>query len=332
MKGSIVILLLCLALVIVSCSGPSISAVGEADDLIVVLDSGLRGTAGAQIEETFSAESKWLLGELTYRVLVTTPRDFGNLRNRRHILLMGTWGDGGVAELVQKNVAGVPVSGAPVFHITTDVWAARQVVVTLMGNSPEELVDYIESHRNELLEALLTASRERLARGLCEEPAAADIRVMLEERYGWSLCLPSGYEFDSGAAAEGFVIFGRRQPDRFVFVRWVDGIQEEVTRDSLIAARDALCSAYHNGDGVELRRPVLADTVSFAGLTALQVSGWWGNMELVGGGPFRTYCFYDPDAQRTYIVDVSLFAPGLDKTSLMRNLDAIANTFSVGVQ
>ncbi len=332
MKESTVILLLCLALGLVSCSGPSISAVGEADDLVVVIDRGLRGTAGVRIEQTFGAESEWLLGERTYNVLVTTPSDFGNLRNRRHILLLGTWGDGDVAGLVQKNVAGVPVSGSPAFHITTDIWAARQVVATLMGNSPEELVGYIESHGSELLEALLAASRERLARGLCDEPAAAGVRAMLEERYGWSLCLPSGYEFDSGAAEEGFVIFGRRQPDRFVFVRWTDGVQEEVTQNSLIAARDALCNAYHNGDDVELRRPVLADTVSFSGLTALRLSGWWGNMELVGGGPFRTYCFYDPDKQRTYIVDVSLFAPGLDKTSLMRNLDAIAHTFSRGVQ
>ncbi|MBC8450968.1 DUF4837 family protein, partial [bacterium] len=101
----------------------------------------------------------------------------------------------------------------------------------------------------------------------------------------------------------------------------------EITRDSLIAARDAVCEAYHNGDKVELRRPVLVDTVSFSGRTALCLSGWWGNMDLVGGGPFRTYAFHDAEDQRTYIVDVSLFAPGLDKTPVMRNLDAIANTF-----
>jgi hypothetical protein len=305
-----------------------ISAVGEANDLVIVVDSALRGSVGARVEQTFSTESKWMCGEEAYEILVTTPEDFGNLRNRRHVLLVGTWGNGRVADLVRKNVARVPISDTAEFHITTDVWAARQVVATLMANSPEELIGYIESHGNELLEALLTASCERLADGLCAQEEAAGVRAMLEERYGWSLCLPSGYEFDSGAAEEGFVIFGRRRPDRFVFVRWIDSAEEEgITRDSLIAARDAVCRAYHNGDIVELRRPVLVDTVSFSGRTALRLSGWWGNMELVGGGPFRTYCFYDPDGHRTYIVDVSLFAPGLDKTSLMRSLDAIANTF-----
>lgn len=328
MREAIVILLLCLAVGLTSCSGPTMSAVGESDDLVIVVDSELHASAGPLAKQVFGARRAWMLGEPAYEVLVTTPRDFGSLRSRRHILLLGVWGEGRVADLVRKNVGGVPVSGPIELHVATDVWANRQVVATLMGDSPEELVSYVESHGDELVRALIAAARERLAAGLCEDAEEAGISAMLEERYGWSLCLPSGYEFDSGADKEGFVIFGRPRPDRFVFVRWTDSAHEqEITRDSLIAARDAVCRAYHNGDTVELRRPVLVDTVSFSGRTAICISGWWGNMDLVGGGPFRTYAFHDSDDQRTYIVDVSLFAPGLDKTPVMRNLDAIANTF-----
>ncbi len=328
MRGTIVVLLLCLALSLASCSGHMMSAVGESDDLIIVVDSGVYGSTGSLLKKTLSGKRPWMLGEPAYEVLLTTPRDFGDLRSRRHILLLGVWEEGRVADLVRKSVAGIPISGPIELHIATDVWAKRQVVATLMGDSQAELTSYIESHGDELLETLIAAARERLVVGLCEDAADAGISVMLEERYGWSLCLPSGYEFDSGAAEQGFVIFGRTRPDRFVFVRWTDSEEgEEITRDSLIAARDAVCRAYHNGDKVELRRPVLVDTVSFSGRTALRLSGWWGNMDLIGGGPFRTYAFHDAEDQRTYIVDVSLFAPGLDKTPVMRNLDAIANTF-----
>ena len=86
---------------------------------------------------------------------------------------------------------------------------------------------------------------------------------------------------------------------------------------------------YFDGDVIEWKRPVEVEQVDFLGRPAVRVSGWWGNRTLVGGGPFRTYCFYEPSSERVYLLDISLFAPGVDKTALMRNLDAIAHTFSV---
>ncbi len=56
MKGSTVILLLCFALGLASCSGPSISAVGESDDLVIVVDGELRGSTGLLAKQTFSAK------------------------------------------------------------------------------------------------------------------------------------------------------------------------------------------------------------------------------------------------------------------------------------
>ena len=77
------------------------------------------------------------------------------------------------------------------------------------------------------------------------------------------------------------------------------------------------------------RRELAVEAVEFAGRPAVRLSGWWGNRALVGGGPFRSYCFFEPSQRRVYIIDVSLFAPGVGKVPLMRNLDAVAHTFAV---
>jgi hypothetical protein len=149
----------------------------------------------------------------------------------------------------------------------------------------------------------------------------------LVERYGWSLCVPEGYGLYSDSDAPGFVFFRRARPDRSVFVYWQAGQQSDVSREFVIAKRQELTRRYYDGDEIEWRRPLEVGSVEFAGTTAVRVSGWWANTELVGGGPFRSYCLHDALSARTYLIDVSLFAPGFDKIPLMRNLDAIANTF-----
>jgi hypothetical protein len=152
---------------------------------------------------------------------------------------------------------------------------------------------------------------------------------MLSERYGWSLSPPTGYDLISSAASQGFVFLRRTQPDRNLFVCWRKGGSELVTKDFALGMRQELARRYYDGDEIEWKRPLAADTVSFAGTTALRLSGWWANTRLLGGGPFRLYCFAVADQGRVYLVDESLFAPGMDKVPLMRNLEAIAHTFAV---
>jgi hypothetical protein len=64
---------------------------------------------------------------------------------------------------------------------------------------------------------------------------------------------------------------------------------------------------------------------------ALRVTGLWQNQTaqagFAAGGPFRTYCFFDPGTKRLYMVDIAVFAPGMSKEPYLRQLDIIAHTF-----
>lgn len=48
-----------------------------------------------------------------------------------------------------------------------------------------------------------------------------------------------------------------------------------------------------------------------------------------GGGPFRSYGFYNESDHRLYLMDYSVFAPGEKKWPFMRQLEAMARTFMV---
>ena len=170
----------------------------------------------------------------------------------------------------------------------------------------------------------------RLSASLRATAVKAGMAQAMSERFGWSVSPPTGYDFYATDGADGFVFFRRTRPDRTIFVYWTSRGPEFVSEQFALSRREELAASYLDGDTIERNRPIEVEHVDFMGMPAIRVSGWWSNRDLVGGGPFRTYCFHEPSSDRLYLVDISLFAPGLEKTPLMRNLDAVAHTFTVG--
>jgi hypothetical protein len=315
--------------VLTSCSGPTATAVGESNDLVVVRDPEGVGRAAGFLVNIMESEVPWLLDEKSFQTTVTEPSAFQTVSGRRHLILIGTWGGRGVEGLVRDRVSGVTSSQPPRLRIARDVWAKGQVVGIIMGADEESILSYLAANKNAILEEFEEAAMDALVKNQRLRAETAGTSSTLEGRYGWSICPPTDYDFLSGNAKDGFVFFRRVRPDRSIFVSWQPGDASLVSESFAVARRQELTRRYYDGDEIETRRGIDAKAVEFAGRPAVRISGWWANRRLVGGGPFRTYCFYEPPQGRIYLVDVSLFAPAQDKVPLMRNLDAIARSFRV---
>lgn len=314
---------------LVSCTGPVVTAVGNSDDLVVIYDEGSPELL-AVVVAALESPNSWLLGEPAFKPTLTTLEASGDLKNIRHVLLVGTWDSGSVGEMVHEVFPGLSEDDPAGLHFAEDVWAKRQMVGALMGSDAEAVAAFIRERGDELHERLEQAALRRLSASLRETAVDAGMAAALAERFGWSISPPTGYDFYTTDAGEGFIFFRRTRPDRTFFVYWTDGSPDFVSEQFVLSRREELAGRYLDGDIIEWNRPVEAERVDFLGRSAVRVSGWWGNRALVGGGPFRSYCFFEPSQGRVYLVDGSLFAPGFDKMALMRNLDAIAHTFTVG--
>jgi hypothetical protein len=315
------------ALFLAGCGGPVVTAAGESDDLVIIRDDGATRAAQA-LREVMESPVEWLLGEGAFRAAQSSPAKFTHYTNRRHLLLAGVWGEGGVEDLVRRRVEGLERGAPPRLEIVRDIWAKGQVVGVLMGSDDAELVEYVERAGPEILDRFEEAVVERFAENLRHRASATGIQEALVERFGWALAPPKGYDLFSTDPGERFAFFRRTGPDRTISVYWQEGEPGFASEEFAIAKRSELGERYFDGDEIEWRRELAIETVEFAGSSAVRLSGWWANTELVGGGPFRTYCFFEPSQQRVYLIDVSLFAPGQDKVPLMRNLDAVAHTFA----
>ncbi len=316
-----------LACLLAACSGPTMPAFGDSDDLVIVMEPGAGEALRAAVADVFEATDPWLVGEPVFEAEYAAPADLADYTTRRNLLLCGTWSDAGVAGIVRDRVPGVPVSDEPGMAVATDIWAGRQVVAALMAGSEDQLVAYLAEQDGELADRLVDAVRKRLVTALDRDAETSGLHDALEQRFGWTISVPEDYELDTGAEDDGFVRFDRRKPDRYIFVTWRPGLPEDVTLEFALEERTRLCAAYHNGDVVQEGRPVRSDTVRIDGHPALRIRGWWGNSDYTAGGPFVAYCFAVPEERRVYYLDANLFAPGLDKTPLMRHLDAVLRSF-----
>jgi hypothetical protein len=190
------------------------------------------------------------------------------------------------------------------------------------------VLDYLGARGDDIARSLADAAVRRLAARLKSDADRSGMTEALQQRFDWSLAPPTGYDFYTTHASQGFVFFRRTRPDRTIFLHWEEGGADRVSEEYAVGKREELALRYYDGDVTERLRPLIVESVDFLGRDAVRVSGWWGNRELVGGGAFRSYCFHEPSQNRIYMVDTTLFAPGFDKMSLMRNLDAIAHTFA----
>ena len=320
----------CLAALAVlsSCSGPVVTAVGDANDLLVIYDAGSADLADLAVAAVESPRS-WLLDEPSFKTTPVTFDESGGVRNLRHVLLVGTTDGGETGEMILSLFRGLRKDAAPELHVIEDVWAKRQVVAAVVGPDAETLAAFLRDNGEQIRDEMEAAALTRLTSSLRAAATEAGMAAAMHERFGWSVSPPTGYDLFTTDEENNFIFFRRTRPDRTVFVHWETGRPEFVSEQYALAKREELAAAYLDGDAIEWNRPVEAEPVEFLGRPAVRVSAWWGNRELVGGGPFRTYCFFDPATERVYMLDVSLFAPSYDKTSLMRNLDAVAHTFTL---
>ncbi|MBN2564223.1 MAG: DUF4837 family protein, partial [Candidatus Eisenbacteria bacterium] len=270
----------------------------------------------------------WLLDEPLFEPTLAIPKSARDSRNIRHIMLVGTWNEPDLVGLVRQAFPSLGPDDPVTLRMTEDVWAKGQLVGAIVGRTEADVLAFVSERGDQAARDFARAAVLRLARRLRNDGDASGMTAALEERFGWSIAPPTGYDFFTTNEAERFVFFRRVRPDRSVFVYWEEGQPDAITEELAIAWREELARRYYDGDTVERRRPLDVQRVDFLGRDAIRISGWWGNRELVGGGTFRSYCFYEPTQDRTYMIDTSLFAPGFDKISLMRNLDAIAHTFS----
>ena len=151
-----------------------------------------------------------------------------------------------------------------------------------------------------------------------------ELPAEVAREFGWTMRLNKGF-FGAMDSARAFVKFNAAEPVRLILVHWLDETIP-LTAEAWNPVMERILLVYNDGDFAFAER-TRAFPVSFQGEPALKWEGIWQNEKYTIGGPFRAFAFHR--GGRSYILIGEVFAPGADKVYLLRQVEALMNTFRV---
>jgi hypothetical protein len=323
--------LLLILLLLMSC-GRLPEGVGSNHEIMVLIDEDQWPRFESILQGVFEKKVFTAQEEKVFTIRRGRPEEFDFYRRWKNLILLATFDhQGPTAELMKQFLsAGARekvISGEAYLFTRENVWARDQEVFFLAAKTEADLAERLQENSANLFELMETALNAKIVQFIYEPGRRLKLERRLFEDYGWTMKIPEGYTVVKELPQERFVWIRRQQPQRWIFVHWEPSQDVAFTTQECIRWRDQVGEKFYDGDQV-VPGYVTSQEVAFAGRRALKIAGIWENKNLLVGGPFRMYCFYDQDAGRRYMVDAAVYAAGTEKEPYLRQVDLIVGTFS----
>lgn len=271
--------------------------------------------------------------EKTFTLQYIPRRDFERYSEFRYLVLAATLeSEGRIGKIVGRVVSDPEVrkwveEGRNYVFTQKNQWAKDQLMAILVAKDISTLREKIETNGDFLYAIFDTDLNYRLKKDMYKRKEQKELERKLMTSYGWTMRIQHDYFIDQESPKEGFVSLRRLYPERWIFVRWVDGGDTtQLNTYWVLGERNRVGGMYYGGCHVG-DRYFFSHRSTFLGRTAQITSGLWENDDEAAGGPFKNYTFYDPLSRRTYMIDLAVFAPGNEKVPYLRRMEIIARTF-----
>jgi hypothetical protein len=321
-------LLIPVALLLAGCSKPQIAAFGSNSEIVIVTLPRCSDQASV-LKSILERDIHTVQYEKAFQVRVVTSGDVRPEHNRKNVILLDylepeSLLTGTILGLAGKDKQAM-IDGTLNRKTLQDRWARGQAVILLTARNHHDLDDLLVSQSEEVFRYVNDAVQTRLNRSLfyAGEQTAATER--LAETYGWSLRLPTGYKIDETYASQRLVKIIKDKPARMITVYWEGGDWDDMAATCLERKKMFAWEFWDQDEVVE--DGLTTSRGRFVGHDGIVMTGMWENKKYTIGGVFVTYCFGCEQCDRNFVVDGSVFAPGLEKLPLMRELNAILATF-----
>lgn len=323
--------LLLVPLLVLAC-GRLPDGIGSNHEVMVLADPEQRGRLEETIRGIFERKVFTAQEEKVFTVRWGSPEEFEFYRKWKNLVLLGSFDRQGPAatlldQFISSQAREKVSSGEAFFFARQNVWARNQEVFFLVAEEEDVLVQKLRENGDRIFDLMEEALNTKIQNMMYNKAEQFKLEKRLLQDYGWTLRVPMGYEVFKEIPQERFVWLRRQQPHRWIFVHWEQTEDVTMTPEGCMDRRDKIGTAFYEGDQI-VRERTSAQEVDFLGWRAIRLAGLWENRSRYLGGPFRTYCFYDEEAKRRYMVDVAVFAAGVEKEPYLRQVDIIAHTFS----
>jgi hypothetical protein len=209
-----------------------------------------------------------------------------------------------------------------------DVPLSGQFTLVITAATNRALRSLLQERGGEIPEIIDASCRERLRQNLLLRRRAA-LSEELRRHWGFFIEVPTLYALYREGENPPGVELHRESPPRVLGVFWkeCDHAPSLSSTDELFDFRADYVRRQYDGDQMDRNRVRYA-YARLGAYAAVRMSGYWYNDRFsMAGGYFETYFVWDKAAKLLWAVDGLVYAPGREKTSLVRELHALSETF-----
>lgn len=331
MKKTIILLIIASILFWYGCKKRLPNAGGQRDIIVVLAEDSDWDKTKDALEDALERDVFTPNRETIYYLLHGLPENLPSYFYGKNLILIGNLE--GLSEasklisnlLTDNAINKVKKKEAFIFE-KDNPWAFSQYLLIITTPGKPELVDIIKKNRDVIFNYFENASSERAKYLIYSAGRVKAKEEKLKNEFFFSIDLPFGFFWAGEDSLKTFAKFVRHYPFRSISIGWQDKLLDSISWNDACRIRDSIGTLYFENDLI-VKDMTKGKHVEFLERGGYKLEGIWENDEKIMGGPFRTYLFNDSLHNRSYIIDIHVFAPGKKKWFYLKELEAIASTF-----
>jgi hypothetical protein len=222
-------------------------------------------------------------------------------------------------------------------NVRRNVWAKPQIVMEINAVDNDAFQKFVAGQGERIIEELLDAERVRIVEYNLQYENRA-LREQLIESLNVSMVFPPGYVFIIDTTDFAWVRFSPPTTETIqgVFVYQYDYTDKETfTPDFLIEKRNQFLRRYVQGEmpnswmSTELQVFPQFSQFMVGSRYIARLAGLWRLENDFMGGPFISHTTLDEERNRVITVEGFVYAPGVKKRNLLRQVEAIISTLEI---
>jgi hypothetical protein len=274
--------------------------------------------------------------ENPYNIDVFGPSKWKLCKGYRNILFLLRWGDGGAVEkkvnsfLSSESLAKLKRGTGGLAQVN-DPFARYQFALLVGAHDRNSLASVLSRNLDRIRNLIEKKCTERIQRRFRHTGLREELMTAYWDRYQFFLEIPREYP-EKQHSPRGFpgIEWESQEAARALTLAW----RQSTDPESDLRDPDLLFS-WRRDIGTSLQELEISDVAfawaetTLAEIPCVKLTGSWGSKVVSGGGPFRSFFLSDPSGGRLVCLDLRCFAPGKEKTPAFREMQAIAETFSL---
>ena len=235
-----------------------------------------------------------------------------------------------------RNVIYIEIADEEFFNIKKDVYAQPQKVVSIIGKDKKSVIDQVNKHSNEIINAFKQSDLLSIQRELKKEAIDAN-KIKTFTKNGFSFTIPRTYRMveDNG----DFLWYRYRLSDGksmeiIAYTLPIENEEDEIG-NRIAENRDLIGEKYIPGSSegffmiTEKAYTPHTFLITLDGKKAFETRGKWEVKGDFMAGPFLNYTVVDKVNNRLVVVEGFTFAPAINKRDYMFELEAILKTLKI---